>query len=59
MVIGPRVNPINLFNLVDILRDYKINIIHLTPEILNSLNKIYENKNLVKSDTKYSSNLDS
>ena len=50
VVIGPRVNPINLFKLVDILRDYKINSIHLTPEILNSLNKIYENKNLVKSE---------
>ncbi len=45
IVIGSRINPINLFNLVDTLKDHKINSIHLTPEILNSLNKIYENRN--------------
>ena len=42
VVIGPRVNPINLFKLIDILKEQDINSIHLTPEILNSLNKIYE-----------------
>ena len=50
VVIGPRVNPINLFKLIDILKEQDINSIHLTPEILNSLNKIYEERNVDKSE---------
>ena len=43
-------NPINLFKLIDILKEQDINSIHLTPEILNSLNKIYEERNVDKSE---------
>ena len=41
IVIGPRINSLNLFNLIDNLKLNRINSIHLTPEIFNSLNKIY------------------
>jgi len=50
IVIGPRINSLNLFNLIDNLKLNNINSIHLTPEILNSLNKIYETRNFDKEE---------
>ena len=50
IVIGPRINPINMFNLIDNLKLNQINTLHLTPEILNSLIKIYENRNIDKTE---------
>lgn len=44
IVIGPRISPLNIFNLIENLKSNSINSIHLTPEILNSLCKIYDNK---------------
>ena len=52
IVIGPRINSLNLFNLIDNLKLNRINSIHLTPEIFNSLNKIYENRNFNKEEIK-------
>ena len=52
IVIGSRINSLNLFNLIDTLKVNKINSIHLTPEIFNSLNKIYENRNFDKEELK-------
>ena len=51
-MIGPRINSLNLFNLIDNLKLNRINSIHLTPEIFNSLNKIYENRNFNKEEIK-------
>ena len=52
IVIAPRINSLNLFKLIENLKSYKINSIHLTPEILNALNKIYENRNFNKDSLK-------
>ena len=52
IVIGPRVNSLNLFSLIDNLKLNRINSIHLTPEIFNTLNKIYENRNFEKEELK-------
>ena len=52
IVIGPRINSLNLFSLTDNLKLYKINSIHLTPEIFNTLNKIYENRKFDKEELK-------
>lgn len=48
IIIGPKINTLNLITHVENLIKHKINSVHFTPEILNSICKLYENRKFDK-----------
>ena len=46
LIIGPKISPLNLISLIENLKINKISSTHLTPEILNSICKIYNNRKI-------------
>jgi acyl-CoA synthetase (AMP-forming)/AMP-acid ligase II len=50
LIIGPKISPLNLISLIENLKVNKISSTHLTPEILNSICKIYNNRKIKKDE---------